>query len=317
LAEAVMIDVDASLQSQQVDFVRWVDDYNFFCKTEYEAQSVLFGLGEWLFSNHGLTLQAAKTRIIPVARYKRDVLHKHDSQLTDRDTVVNTLRDFKSGYEGSDDDEQDEPDDTQVENVLAVLQSADLKGMLESSLKDTALVDYEAVVYALAKLPRIPGAPAELKRDVLELVIKNAALLYPVAEQIARYVLTFDDLTPVERKRIARKLLRPLKSKRNPPPPYFAMWILHVFASSEDWNHAHDIIELYKHSTSEVIKRQAALAIHVSGDRSEALVVKEDYAAASPLLRLAILFATHRLGKDERKHWKQSHAVNGAIEKLI
>ena len=28
LAEALLIDVDASLEAQHVDFVRWVDDYN-------------------------------------------------------------------------------------------------------------------------------------------------------------------------------------------------------------------------------------------------------------------------------------------------
>lgn len=69
LGEAVLIDVDATLQSQGINFVRWVDDYNIFCKTEYEAQSVLFSLGEWLFSNHGLTLQSAKTKIGPVLNF--------------------------------------------------------------------------------------------------------------------------------------------------------------------------------------------------------------------------------------------------------
>lgn len=315
LGEAVLIDVDATLQAQGVDFVRWVDDYNIFCKTEYEAQSVLFALGECLFTNHGLTLQSAKTRILPVTKYADEVLMRHEEQLTDRDYVVSMLRDFSVGYE--EDAEEEELDEDEVQQVLAMLQGTDLKGMLEQSLQDSELVDYEAVIYALTKLPRIPGAPAALKREVLDLVIENAELLYPVAEQVAKYVLSFHDLTSKERKNIATKLLRPLKSKRNPPPPYYAMWILHVFASSATWNHAKDIVALYLSSNAEVIKRYAALALHSTGSRAEAVAIKDDYTGASPLLRLALLFASTKLGHDERKHWKLSNGVSGGIEKLI
>jgi len=323
LAEAILIDVDASLQSKGTDFVRWVDDYNIFCKTEYEAQSVLFSLGEWLFSKHGLTLQSAKTKILTIDDYRREVLFEHDDHITDRDTVVEMLRDFRIGYDEEDDEFADDEDDNdgvdegELEKALAVLQGTDLRGMLEASLADTALVDYQAVTYALSKLPRIPGAPNELKREVLDLVIENAELLYPVAEHIAGYILSFDDLTNAEQKRIARKLLKPLKSRRTPPPPYYAMWILHIFASSKDWNHAQDIVRLYSEATSEVIKRFAALAIHSSGSRAQALAAKDEYTAASPLLRLAILFASQKLGADERKHWRLSQGVNGFVEKLI
>lgn len=316
LGEAVLIDVDAALQSRGINFVRWVDDYNIFCKTEYESQSVLFALGEWLFSNHGLTLQSAKTKILPIDTYKTGVLSRHEEQLTDRDTVVNMLRDFSFGV-GYDDGDDDELDEEEVQQALAVLQGTDLKGMLEASLADTALVDYEAVVYALTKLPRIPGAPAQLKREVLDLVIDNAELLYPVAEQIAKYVLSFTDLTLVEQKRFAAKLLRPLRSKRNPPPPYYAMWVLHIFASAPGWKHAGQIVGLYSGSTSEVIKRHAALAIHTSGNRSKAVAIKDDYVGASPLLRLGILVASRKLGVDERKHWKLANGVSGGIEKLV
>jgi hypothetical protein len=313
LGEAILIDVDATLQSQGVDFVRWVDDFNIFCKTEYEAQSILFSLGEWLFTNHGLTLQSSKTHILPIEKYKTQILVWNEEMITDRDTAVKALRDLQVGYE---DVEDEELDPAEVEEVLAVLQSIDLKGILENSLAETELVDYQAVMYALSKLPRIPENPPIMKREVLELVLDNAELLYPVAEHIAKYILSFDDLTRAEQKRIASKLLKPLKSKRK-PPQYYAMWILHIFASSPEWNHTKEIVALYAESTSEVVKRHAALAIHSSGNRSEALVVKDDYSSASPLLKLAILFASQKLGNDERKHWKLSNRVSGVIEKLI
>ena len=64
LAEAVLIDVDAALGDAGFDFVRWFDDYTFFCRNDAEAQQALFFLGQWLHQNHGLTLQPAKTKIL-------------------------------------------------------------------------------------------------------------------------------------------------------------------------------------------------------------------------------------------------------------
>ena len=304
LAEALLIDVDSSLQGQGVDFVRWVDDFTIFCRTEYEAQSVLFALGEWLFSKHGLTLQSAKTRIVPIDTYRSKYLVDHDDNLTGRDAVMQMLRGFRTGRYGGQGEDDEDLDEGAVDEALAVLQGNDLKGMLEASMADSQLVDYAVVTFALQKLPLIPGAPAKLKRAVLKLVIDNAQLLYPVAEHIASYVLSFDDLTAAEQKRIAVKLLRPLKDTRRPPPPYYAMWILHIFASSASWNHAQDIAALYRATSSELVRRHAALAVEVSGTRAEALALRDEYVAASPLVQTAILFATRRLGSDERKNWR-------------
>lgn len=315
LGEAILIDVDAMLHGLNANFVRWVDDYSIFCKTEYEAQKILFALGEFLFSKHGLTLQSAKTTILPIASYRAKHLINHDEKLSDRDAAVAVLRDFGADYENS--DEEDDLDEEEVAEALATLQGLDLKGMLEDSLADTTLVDYEAVIYALMKLPRIPGAPAKLKRDVLNLVIENAELLYPASEHIAKYVLSFNDLTTPERKKISKNLLKPLQSKRNPPPPYYAMWVLHIFSSSSEWNHAKDISSIYSEAKSEVIKRYAALAVGTSGSRANVVSIKDDYTSASPLLRLAILVASRKLGADERKHWKQANTMYGVIDKLI
>lgn len=236
----------------------------------------------------------------------------HDDILTDRDAVIQMFRDAGDDYGNA-----EEPTEEEIQETLQALHGHDVVGLLRASMKDTALVDYQAVTYALTKLPRMPGAPADLKRDVLALVINNAELLYPVAEHVATYVLSFDDLSESERKKIAKKLLKPLQSKRRPPPPYYAMWILHIFASSPNWNHAKEIMKLYSESSSEVIKRSCALVIHQCGTRAQAVVMKDSYATASPMLKLGILCATHKLGADERKHWKIVQGVSGVVEKQV
>ncbi|WP_336683685.1 RNA-directed DNA polymerase [Stenotrophomonas maltophilia] len=312
LAEALLIDVDTQLSTSRVQFARWVDDFVIYTKSEHEAQSILFTLGEWLYTRHGLTLQSAKTQILTIASYRDHYLIHHDDRLTDRDAVVQMFRDTGNDY-----GDADEPSEEEIQEMLNALQGHDVVGILRASMQDTELVDYQAVTYALTKLPRIPGAPADLKREVLDIVIENAELLYPVAEHIATYVLSFDDLTRAERKSIAKKLLKPLQSKRRPPPPYYAMWILHIFASSPDWNHANEIMRLFSDSSSEVIRRSCALVIHKSGTRAQAVAMKDAYDRSSHMLRLGILCATHKLGADERRHWKLVQGVNGVIEKLV
>ncbi len=312
LGEAVLIDVDAFLKSNGIDYVRWVDDYNVFCRSEFLAQSALFELAEWLFSNHGLTLQSAKTKILPVPRFNDEVLSKPEESLTDRDHVLSLLREtgLGGGYE-------DEPDEEEVQTALEDLQGYDLQGMFVKSISDQDLVDYKIVKYVLTRLPRIAGVDEDLKTNILELVIDNAQLLYPEAESIAKYVMSFTGFSKGQKKNISKKLLKPLKSKRNSPPDYYAMWILHIFSASEQWNQVSDIIELYQRTNSEVVKRYAALAIAVCGTRTEALIVKDDLPAAVDLLRLAVLSASNKLGDDERKHWKLANQIHGIVEKIV
>jgi hypothetical protein len=316
LAEALLIDVDAYLHSNRHDFVRWVDDYSIFCKSEYEAQSTLFKLGEWLYDQHGLTLQSEKTKILTVEDYSERVLPQPDDTVRDRDSVINLLRDISTN-DYNDEWSDEDLDDELIETTLQELQAIDLVNMLNDSVSDRALVDYEVISYVLTRLPKMPDELNEIKRDVLDFVIEHAELLYPVAEQVAKFVASFGHLSKVEKKRIAKKLLKPIQSSRNPPPDFYSMWMLNIFTTSKDWNNVSEIAKIYQSSSSEVVKRSAALAIAVCGTRAEALVVKGDYESGSDLLKLAILEASHKLGTDERKHWRLSKQLKGIVEKNI
>ena len=317
LAEALLIDVDAFLHSNGVDFVRWVDDYSIFCKSEYMAQTILFSLGEWLYNQHGLTLQSAKTKILPTQRFHDEILKKPEENLTDRDFAISILRDIEAtGYE-DEWGEESELNEEEIEQTLQQLQSLDLIEMLKKTISDVTLVDYEVINYVLTRLPRMPDAIDGIKEQVLDLIIDNAELLYPSSEQIAKYIVSFNDLPKNDKKKIAKKLLKPLKSKHNTPPDYYAMWVLYVFSTSDDWNQITDIIKLFQTTSSEVVKRYAALAIAKGGSRAEALVIKDHLNSSSDMLRLAILEASKKLGNDERKHWKLANQINGIVEKII
>ena len=240
--------------------------------------STVFGLAEWLFSNHGLTLQATKTKILPVSRYINEVISTPEENLTDRDNVISLLRETTkdSQYEDEEREEDEDPDDVEVDSLLEQLQGYDLKGMFIGSISDQTLVDYEMVRYVLTRLPRIRGADENLKLENLGACSRQCKCFCIQQPNISHGTsYRSSNFSAAEKRRIAKKLLRPLKSKRNRPPAYYAMWILYIFTTSKDWDHVSDIVALYRHATSDVVKRYASLAIAVGGTRSEALVVKE------------------------------------------
>jgi hypothetical protein len=83
LAEVAIVDVDDALLSHNIDFVRYIDDYVIFTKSKVAADWAVRQLGEILYGNHGLTLQAAKTRVLECSEY----LSEHKSLTEDEDEV--------------------------------------------------------------------------------------------------------------------------------------------------------------------------------------------------------------------------------------
>ena len=77
LAEAVLIDVDSTLMSYRIDFIRFTDDFVIFATTPEDAEYGIRILGETLFLNHGLTLQTAKTKVLPAKDYMESYLTSH------------------------------------------------------------------------------------------------------------------------------------------------------------------------------------------------------------------------------------------------
>jgi len=309
LAEATLIDIDAIFGSEKVNFVRWVDDFNFFCRSEGEAQRILFKLGERLYENHGLTLSTAKTHIFTARRYRRQLLADPE-RLVDRS--VTRVRQIAARLDPYLDEEVE-----LSEEEINELHDMNYANLLDSAFTNKDLIDYETLSVLLKHRTVINNLTAKSRREIAAKLIENVEHLYPVAEDVSSFFQGFVNADSPVTKKIAKALLKPLLSKSRQPPDYYAIWILNLFASSEKWGHAPDLLAVYNFYRSEAVRRFAALALATNGTRAHAMAIKGDYANASPLSRLGILFATRQLGTDERKHWKQSVGVSGIVEKLI
>jgi hypothetical protein len=310
LAEAVLIDIDAALLSYGADFVRWVDDYTKFCKSEIDAQRLLFRLAERLFSNHGLTLSAMKTKILSKEDFQNRFLRDTENEVEDELGMLEEIADRIDPYS------EERIELTQEE--IDELEHLNFREAIQGALADRALVDYERLTVILRHPSLLERLSHERRSEIADVLLGNIAHLYPIAEEVSRVFQTFSDGPPGVRKRISKGLFKSVKSFRgNWPPDYHMIWVLSVFGASPKWGGAVQFLRIFQTHPSDVVRRFAVLALHANGARSEAMALKDDYANSSPLTRLAILLASRRLGNDERQHWRRTLQLTSVLEKLL
>jgi hypothetical protein len=94
LGEAILIDVDSTLLSFDIDFMRFTDDYVIFAETPEDAEYGIRMLGETLFMNHGLTLQTAKTKVLEGIDYVEQYLMTHARKETEQRKLLDVVGDY-------------------------------------------------------------------------------------------------------------------------------------------------------------------------------------------------------------------------------
>jgi hypothetical protein len=198
------------------------------------------------------------------------------------------------------------------------LEQLNFQNILETALADRELVDYERLKAVLGHRSLLEHLSALRRSEIAKVLIANMEHLYPIADEIGRFFQTFSGGPKKIQRQIARALLRSIQSYRGRwPPDYHMVWILNVFASANDWGGATEILSIFKNHPSDVVRRFAALALHATGSRADAMALRTEYANSSPLTRLAILLASRKLGHDERQHWRQTLQLTGILERKL
>ncbi len=302
LGEAVLIDVDSTLVSFGIDFMRFVDDFVIFADTANLAEYGLRVLGETLIQHHGLTLQPVKTNVLSAHEYLERYLTAHSEKEAQRRAVLDVFGD--DPYEATSYDDLDEDQKKELD-------AFNLSGMLSDALTESENVDYREVSFILGRLSALQ------KPEQIPIVLENLERLYPVAHAVASFFSKFTALDEQTRHQIADALLNPILNDREAhPSEYYSIWALSVFQPGSDWDHADKLIRIFRETSSDAVRRYAALALAAVGTRAEAVALREYLPTGSSLSRTAMLLATGKLGRDERKHLRQSLGLSDSLEKL-
>ena len=294
IAEVLLNDVDGFLESRRIDFVRWVDDYNFFAPSLASAKAILFDLAAWLY-NKGLILQAAKTHVLDQDTYAKGFLVDFAEKFSEREAILTEL--LQAGYSGADDVEDDL--DELMDDLLAV----DLLETLVDAISNGEYVDYRVIGFVVRRLRNMP-LDRRVGNEVLEVLVENIERLSPIIAAVAPLIIRLLSNRKMS-KRIGKRLLRAARYAR---VDHHALWILTIFSQRGRRAFLDDLLDIYQRAESHVIRRYAVLAIAGSGGRVRYEL--QEWEEAPPLVRLALLKAGD-LGSEN------SLTPKGKLEELV
>ena len=250
LAEVLLNDIDRYLRAVGVDFVRWVDDYNFFSTSFERAQRSILELSGWLYREHDLSLQPAKTHIVDADTFSTRFL----ASLGDRSKLAVFCCEI--GYDASDDE---------LDYLMEDWEAIELLEMLVDAIWDEDVVDYRLVRLAASRLRRL-HLDSEIADDLLDILTENLNRLWAAAEDVGKLVAALLPRVPDTRK-YTRRLLKAIGRART--VDHQAVWILTAFAEDREcWGCADEIAAIISDAMSEATKHYAALAMGHSSSRT-------------------------------------------------
>ncbi len=307
LAEALLIEVDDFLHSNNVNFMRYVDDFFIFGNSEAECLQALYLLGTRLHQSQGLSVNMAKTRI----RRSQDVLREMSSPKNGdkalRDRIIQEV--FRGDPYVSVDYSR------LTASQKSLITQLDARKTLDGALNGD-LIDLTGVRFVLNVLSALQ------KPDLVDPILDNLNRLQPVSDAVARFFRVFDDVDTAQRDKIGRKILEYV-CYSGFVPDYQVIWLLEPFAQSHKWNNLPTLRELARTHKNGYVRRQASLALGRVADRSALLDLRYQLNDAKDWEWRAIVFACRNLPKDERdafykslpidSNWKADNALAKAI----
>lgn len=295
LAEALLVEVDEYLMHQDIDFVRFVDDYTIFANSEPECLKGLFILGSRLQETQRLSLNMAKTRIMTSLDFRIQLAEPTNADEILRKKIIDKVFGgdpyAQVDYEKLSDEQK------------ALIDQLDAKQIIEQALA-ADVADLTAIRFVLNVL-------SALKRpELIDPVLDNLSRLSPVSDAVARFLNVFDKAKAADRIKIGKRILAYLR-EADFIPDFQSLWLLEPFANSKEWDNIVNLRSIASEHKNRFVRRQAILALGQIGKRSALLDVKSSLNNAKDWEWRAIIFACRNLPRDERDAFYRSIPVMG------
>lgn len=296
IAELAIDDVDQSLRSEGVTFCRYSDDYRLFANSEGAARRSLAHLADVLYRNHQLTLQAAKTEVLPAEEFSR----RFDQG--ERDAVRHELMQGLDGLlEELGIDSYDEPVDLEEldEDQLAALERLNLNEVVRQQATMSESVDYALLRFALSSLGQFGSF--DVRPDELE---DHLDVLAPVVPELVLALAASTDED--NREKVGEWLLGVRDHVAIGHLPFNTAWLLHPFTLSAAWNCIDKMSDAFTSSADDFVRTQAILALGQGKASHWFKREKQNLGRYGAWERRAILAGASCLPGDEYGHWYRS-----------
>ena len=297
LAELTISDIDSALLANEVQFIRFNDDYRIFTRNHAEAYRVLAFLADSLFRNHGLTLQQHKTKILTREEFKLKFLtippDRELSSLHDKfDSLVAEL-DLKDPYENIDYGDL-------TEDQKEIVDSLNLKELLKEQICGKGDLDIPLVRFLLHRLTQLRD------RSAVDELLNRLDVLYPAFSDIVRYIEQLSFLGDKYQADAGKRLLDVYEDSIVSELEYHKLWCLDPFSRSQEWGQHDRLFKLYSEARDDASRRKLILAMGRAGQWHWFQGQWRELANFPPWLKRAVLAGSSCMPPDARKHWYRS-----------
>jgi Reverse transcriptase (RNA-dependent DNA polymerase) len=306
LAEITISDVDEALLGSNIKFVRYNDDYRIFASTYSEAYRYLAFLADFLYRNHGLTLQPQKTIVLSADEFKNRFLPSspEDRELASLeekfDELIEKLN-LEDRYTPIDYDDLDEDE-------KELIDSLNLVELFQEQLSDDNDIDVPLARFILRRLTQLGDG------TILEDLLDNLDVLHPLFPEMIAYIRADKSLSNKDRAKIGKRILDLAERSIVSELDYHRMWALHLFAESTDWNNADRFPSLLAAARDQLSRRKLILAMGRARQRYWFQGQWRKLFEEAPWTRRAMLAGFSCLSPDPRKH--QFKAIESRLDPL-
>jgi hypothetical protein len=254
IAELLLNDIDKALLDEKVEFFRYVDDYVFPCKSKSEAYRTLALFAQKLFEMRGLKLNESKTVIQTKVEYIKTAMADVRSKARFRKIIKFEELLKQAGVDMSSYDAVERINlNDELSNKIDKL---NLRNMLEEELKEDK-PDTGLIAFTIMNLARLDDT------EVADLLLSDIAI-EKLVHRLRAVVLYFKMIraySPEQKKHVGKAILKVLATSHVSEVPYNRIWLLDLFASSNEWDNQEQFNELYRKYNDHLTSRKLLLAL--------------------------------------------------------
>ena len=290
LAEAILNDTDRMLDGLGLKFARYVDDFRIVTNDATHAHSTLCRLAEHLMVAEGLSLNAAKTKVLPAS----DEIQQIEEKLTDvfsSSELAGLNRYISLVYEGGDISAED------IEDI----NTDELVSKLTEILARDA-VDYSAVKVILKALRAVDVD------DPAAITSKFDILLYYVPRDFCILVGTLAQKYPHAAEDLAQRLVELVVQAPFNDMALCKIWVAHLFIS-QALPLTNERLSQLNLTSSAVERRLQILGRAILEDRAYLREQKTRFSEVSDWEKPALILAMSRLPRSEFDTWVKNIVV--------
>lgn len=304
VAEVTISDIDQLLLSEGARYVRYSDDFRFFCDSEAEAYKFLTLIARSLIDNHGLTLQQNKTKIVPVDVFRTAYLRENEKR--ELETLSERFYELLAKI-GIDDTYGEIDYHALLPEYQEAIDQLNLEGILEEQINEEE-PDLSLLKFLLRRLAQIGDT------DAINLIFDNFDKFVPVVRETIEYLLHLESLTAVTKAELGKRLIKTYRNESSTAShlEYSRMYMLRPFALDGEWNSDDLYVRLFNDSLDEFSRREILLAMGRSKQDFWFRSRKQNLQEMTAWIRRAFIYGASCLPIDEYRHWIRG--VDGQLD---